>query len=361
MSLSFLRSRRALLVLVPILGFACGGFHGDAPPFVGGVGGGGFGEGGSFGSGFGGDTATSTGVGPPPMDVCPVGGLQPSACTPTDAACNPKTSLCAAEIDQSSASLFGLRVAQLTIQRPAALTVGIVKTIIEGAALPDRPECNLDGGGTFSWLLRFDTTSADLTIGAAKPLAAPGQSYQFIDEMVPTGSVSFHVAPVTVQSTIAATCAFTSTAGDLVLPVYLDAAAADPILLPLHRLALHDGVISADNGCIGRLNVDGFGCTPDDGHQPFVDGASFDAFFDLEEADTVVVSAIARSLCVVLSGNAAGFGDGAQPVSRCKRGATGNILFKGDWCAATDSPSTPGCADALRFSGTLAASGAAIQ
>ena len=83
-------------------------------------------------------------------------------------------------------------------------------------------------------------------------------------------------------------------------------------------------------------------------------------FFVLAEADTVDVPVLGSSLCVLLSGDAQGFGDGGTPVAHCKRDAAGKILFKGDWCAATDAPSTPGCEDALRFSARFAAQGATI-
>jgi hypothetical protein len=47
-------------------------------------------------------------------------------------------------------------------------------------------------------------------------------------------------------------------------------------------------------------------------------------------------------------------------VARCKRNAQNQILFKGDLCSM-GGPATPACADALRFAGTLAASGVKIQ
>ena len=92
----------------------------------------------------------------------------------------------------------------------------------------------------------------------------------------------------------------------------------------------------------------------------FVDGAGVTGFFVLEEADTVEVPMLGRTLCVLLSGPAAGYSDGATPVAHCKRDASGNILFKGDWCAETNMTATPACEDALRFSAQFAAVGAKI-
>jgi hypothetical protein len=302
---------------------------------------------------------------PPPMDVCPTGTLSQFApCTPMNAACN-VSSLCMASIDQSSAKVFGLRMAQLDVSLPAAFTTSPLAPMVESSILPDDTACDLLGTGTFSWLLQFNPTAGTLVTGGARPVADPTAGYSFDDETIASGSTSFHVASVTLSAEETPECAFSSSAADLVMPVFLDAAGASVMLLPLHQVGFDSGRISADNGCIGQYNAMGLdmanNCQPDGATRSFVDGASVSGFFVLEEADTVDVAMLGESLCVLLSGDAQSFGDGGTPIERCKRDASGNILFKGDWCEATNGKATPGCEDSLRFSAQFAAQGATIQ
>ena len=48
-------------------------------------------------------------------------------------------------------------------------------------------------------------------------------------------------------------------------------------------------------------------------------------------------------------------------VQACARGAGNAIVAQGNWCSKTDAPAFAGCADAMRFAGTFAASGTAIH
>ena len=45
----------------------------------------------------------------------------------------------------------------------------------------------------------------------------------------------------------------------------------------------------------------------------------------------------------------------------CKRGSDGTIAFQGDWSSKTNAPTVAGCADAVRFAGSFAASGTRIN
>jgi hypothetical protein len=302
---------------------------------------------------------------PPPANVCPMGSLSSfDLCTPTDPSCN-VSSLCMAPIDQSSATVFGLRMAQLDVSLPTSFSTIAVQPSVASAILPDDAACNLEGNGTFSWLLQFDPAAGTLVTGGARPVADPTLGYSFDDETIASGSASFHVASVTLSAEETPECAFSSSAADLVMPVFLDAMGVNVMLLPLHQLGFDSGRISADNGCIGQYNAAGLAeaseCQPTGTIPSFIDGASVSAFFVLEEADTVEVAQLGQSLCVLLSGDAQGFGDGGSPIERCKRDASGEILFKGDWCAATNAKATPGCEDSLRFTAQFAAQGATIQ
>jgi hypothetical protein len=317
------------------------------------VGAGGFGGGGAGGGGSG---------NPPPMDVCPTGPLPSTPCSPS--ACN-TGSLCLSSLDQSSATVFGLRMAQLTLELPTALTEGATAQVLSSAMLPALPTCNVDGTGTFSWLLRFDTGAGTLTTGGARPVADPSAGYAFDEEtIVADATTSFQVAPVLLTSTVTPECAFASTAADVVMPAFLDPMGATSLLLPLHQVTFTNGRVSADNGCIGEYNASGLdpqnACQPDGMTPAFLDGANVSAFITLEEADHVIVTALSESLCVLLSGDPSTFGAPSGTVLRCTRAASGDILFKGDWCAATNEKATPGCEDAMRFSGAFAAIGVKI-
>ncbi len=310
-------------------------------------------------------TATATaGTGmPPPTDVCPVGPLPGSPCSPGSPACGPG-SLCLSNVDQSTATVFGLRMAQLDLTLPAAFTHGALPGLLATSMLPDDAACNLDGMGTFSWLLRFDTVGGTLTTGAAPAMTDPAAGFAFDDETIPSGSTSFHVAPAMLTAGVSPECAFTSSAGDVVLPVFADTSGSVALLLPLHQVAFTNGRLSADNGCIGRYDPQALdpstGCKPNDPHPAFVDGADVAGFIVLEEADTVAVPPLDESLCALLADDP-GYVSPSNSGAVCKRAASGDILFKGDWCAATNAQATPGCADAVRFSGSFAAIGVKMQ
>jgi hypothetical protein len=72
----------------------------------------------------------------------------------------------------------------------------------------------------------------------------------------------------------------------------------------------------------------------------------------LTAPDTVLVDAVGQSLCVILSGDAATYGDAGTP-AKCKR-TSGKINFQGDWCAATNNMA---CTDSARLSASFSASG----
>jgi hypothetical protein len=267
-------------------------------------------------------------------------------------------------VDQSASTTLNFRMADLKFTAPSAFTTGIVAQVFQGNTQPNDPACNLQGTATLSWLLRFDTTAGTLTTGGAKPAMSSSGPYTFDDEMVTQGGAFFHIVPVTLSAPVSG-CGFNSTAGDVILPIFLDAAGTQAVLLPLHALRFSNGQMSADHGCIGRYNSAGLdpasACLPDSLHPSFLPGASLDAFVTLEEADTVIISALQETLCVLLSGNAQTYGDGGQPVNRCKRDPSGKIVYQGDWCSVTNQAATPTCADAARLAATFAAQAVQIQ
>jgi hypothetical protein len=306
------------------------------------------GTGGSLGTGAGGaggNPSTADG------DVCP------STCP--EAA----SSTCLELVDNSGASQFTLRMADLLIKAPPSLKKGLVQGVLRNGVTMNFPSCYLDGGGTFSWLLRFDTVSGKLTTGGARPVDDPTKGYSFVDETLVQGGKSFKIAPFSASAPIQGG-AFAITAGhDLILPVYLDILATKAVLLPLRDVKL-TGTLSPHNNCVGKLNPkfleQSMSCWPDTMSPAFLgadgtidsDGA-IDAYLLLEDADAVDVEAVGQSLCVILSGDAGTYGDGASPIARCKRDAGMKILFQGDWCGASNDAS---CTDAVRFAAGFSAS-----
>lgn len=306
-----------------------------------------------------GSLSSSSGFVGPCADPAPVG-LPPSACTPSAPSCGAQQSRCLATTHAYGAPTFGLRIAHIALTAPKALTQGVVKSVFDSSTAPNQTACNLEGSATFNWLLRFDTAAGTLTTGAARPVI-PGASYAFIDETLQLGGSAFPVAPVVLSAPLGASCGVDSTAGDVLLPFFQDAAATTFTLFPLRALRFFDTQVTPDHDCIGAYDAAHLSpanaCLPDDQHPAFVDGGSFAAFISLEAADAVFVPPLAQSLCVLLSGAASAFGENGK----CKRDANGAIVLQGDWCSATDQPATAGCADAMRFAGSFAASGVAIQ
>jgi hypothetical protein len=194
---------------------------------------------------------------------------------------------------------------------------------------------------------------------------SPAGPYTFDDEMVQQGANVVHVQPVTLMAPLSTTCTFDSTPGDVIMPIFLDAMGTSSVLLPLHSLRLHAGTVSADHGCIGRFNAEGLdpanNCVGDATHPEFTTGASADGYILLEEADKIVISALAETLCVLLSGNASMYGVQQGSTVVCKRDTQNKIVFQGDWCAATNQAATSSCADSLAMSAKFAAQAVQIN
>jgi hypothetical protein len=309
-------------------------------------------------------SSASTGSGGP---VCsdPNAGLPNVPCTPADPSCLSQTSECLAVLDNAGAAAFGLRIAQVSFTKPTAFTVGLVKGAIASAILPSRPVCNLNGGGTFSWLLSYDSVAGTLKTGGALPGVNPPMGYTFADQIVQQGNVQLHVQPVTLTAPIDMACGVADTnSADVILPVYLDAMGANVIYMPLRKLRFAGVTVSGDHDCIGKYNAAGLdpanACIADAAHPTYLDGGQAIALINLEDADAIPITAIGQTLCVLLSQNSAMYGDGAVPINHCKR-QNGKIVFPGDWCTSNNMPAAGGCSDAVLFSGTFSASGVKIN
>jgi hypothetical protein len=262
-------------------------------------------------------------------------------------------------------------MAELDLTAPAALTTGIVKTTVQGNVTPNDKPCNLDGAATFSWLMEFDTTAGTLKTGGAKPVTDPTMGYAFDDEMITQGPTTFHITPITYNVKPDATGKFSVTTGqNLIVPIFLNATGSSVVLLPLRQARLTMGTLSASQNCIGSYNASTLdpanSCQPQTGMPQFTDGASLDGYITLKDSDTVIVSALNESLCVLLSGDATTYGmTNAAGVTVCKTDANGNPTFQGNWCDGgttppTNTAATATCADSVSLGANFAASSVLI-
>jgi hypothetical protein len=277
-------------------------------------------------------------------------------CCPA-ASCTAADKECIGLVDNKGKPSFGLRMAQLDITKPDALTSGIVAQIVGGAVIANNVACNLNGTATFNWLLQVDTAAQTIKTGGAKPVADMTKGYDFVNEPV----AGIPVAPITFNAKIEASGAFTITTGqDLVVPIYLDKDAKSVVVLPLKQAKFDSGTISASQNCIGHYNAEGL--KPEDsciGPDEFVTAASLSGMITLEDADTVTVTSLNQSLCVLLSGSASTYGEkNTAGVTVCKRNADGKIIFEGDSCYDV---TTPGCKDSVALTASFAASSVLIN
>lgn len=305
------------------------------------------GSGNTGGDGGGGTTTNSN-------TTTTTGGTCTDPCCPA-ASCKAVDKECIGLVDNAGQAKFGLRMSELTVDKPGALSTGIVATIVGGAVALSSPECNLSGSGTFSWLLEFDTAAGKLKTGGAKPVADPASGFSFVDEMLGGKQVS----PITFDVTPDASGNFSVTTGqDIVVPIFLDAAATQYVLLPLKQAKLTMGTLSASQNCIGHYNSEGLDplnvCLPDDQNKAFVAGASLGGLITLEDADTVEIASLNETLCVLLANNMGVAGPNGIKV--CERDAGNKITFQGDACEAGGA-----CGDSVALSAKFAASSVKIN
>jgi len=288
-------------------------------------------------------------------------GTTPEAsCEQTNPLCTAVESECVALFDNRERTKFGLRMAQLTITKPDILAGPAIGKVVSDAVRMNLQQCRLNGTGTFSWLIEFDTMTGTARTGGALPQADPTKGYCFVDTTVGAFPIQAIEVPAPITDG-----RFDADVGDLIVPIYLGAdPGGTPITLPLHQAKLSDGTVTADNNCIGRYNAEGLDpdnlCLADDVNPTFINGAKLTAFITIEEADSVEVEDLGQSLCVILSGDANTYGDGGDPISHCLRDAGGAINLKGDWCAATNSAATASCQDAFQLGAEFAASAVEI-
>jgi len=293
------------------------------------------------------------------------GGSTDTDCAPA-IGCPAVQSDCIAFEDNAGKDTFTLRISDLTVTAPTALTDPTVSLLLSTGITMNYPSCTSADGfpfftkdGTFNWLLQFDKTGMMLTTGGAAVETDPTKGYCFLQDTIS----GFDVAPLVTGIDLAADGTFSVTApADVTVPVFTDKTdLTKVILLPLHSVRIFDGTISADNNCIGTLNPDldpGNLCLPTTDTPGFVAGAKLEGYITLEEADTVLIAQLSNSsLCRLISG---------ETGTTCSRDANNKIVFQGDWCAGTaegdpGKPADATCADAVKLSAGFAASGVKLR
>ncbi len=283
-----------------------------------------------------------------------------ASCAPTDPGCVALDvkSDCLGLIDNAGKNHFALRMSQLSVTAPTALTTPTVKKVVGDGVNINLPKCNIPGKGTFSLMVDFDIDKGTLRAGGAAPELNPADGYCFIDD------AAHGVKAVDVKATFGADLTFSSDAiPKIVLPVYVDANAQSAVFLPVTSAKLTNGKFSADHNCIGSFNAQGLepinSCLPDPeaGIDFFINDATLTGHITIEEADSVNVDLLGQSLCVLLSGDPTKYADGGTP-KKCKRTA-GKVDLEGDWCSATNSAG--GCKDSFQLKAELAASSAKFR
>jgi len=266
---------------------------------------------------------------------------------------------CVALTDNSGKDQFALRLSQLSVTAPQVLTTPLVASIVSDGVTLNLEECNIKGGmGTFNMLTIFDKTADTLTLAGAFPEQNPADGYCIVND--PANEVE----PITVKANLMPDGSFSTDSIDrIVVPIFLDLSGnlSSAVFLPLREGRITAGQLSDDQNCVGRFAVETlkpqFECVADPEY--FETAASLEGYITIEDADAVVVDQLSQSLCVLLSGDVATYGDGGDPIERCARDTNGDIVLTGDWCSTTNSAG--GCQDAFRLEATVASSAVTVR
>ncbi len=289
------------------------------------------------------------------------------ACFPTDPTCGLSGSPCLAMTDNSASTskMIGWRYSMITVQAPESLKS--LQTLILDKKVPYTLDaCYQYGNGQISWLMAYDTSGAtpELLVGSGPPIPAgtdPRLGTCFVDR----NDGTFDIKPVRVPVTVAADGTVTGTPLDfVVLPVYLNNEGTTSVDLPIHQLGFNDTKLSADKNCVGSFMGDTLdpisNCAPQTGKPGWNKGGTLAGYITVDDSDSVFVTDIGSSLCVVLSGDPLTYGDGVVGNQHCKKTA-GHPTIRGDWDAATNKAVTAGTGDAFHLVVDFAASAITIK
>jgi hypothetical protein len=297
----------------------------------------------------------------PGSTACPTCGQ-----CPIDASVCGDPSTCLPLADNSKKSVYDFRLRKLFITEPPTLASVVVQTTVIDTGIDlAAPQCgDISGTGAFNWLLRVDPTGATVLTGGAPPSPDPfSVGYCFYNYQIDGLTVS----PSMVSASFDGGTFTTSPIPLLNVPVFLhpDAGAANPanvIILPLRQAVLQQTSITNNDNCIGSFNAVALAgnCVVNDPSScsKWLTAGALGAYMTLEDADSVPLSILPSTLCVLLTGM-----HGTSPndagINTCPRNTDGSISAKGDYCSTTQSAG--GCADSFWLSATFAASAVTIN
>ncbi|MEB2312941.1 MAG: hypothetical protein OZ921_07240 [Sorangiineae bacterium] len=305
------------------------------------------------------------------------GGL--TDCVPTAAECygpegaSGPGAACLAKADNTGATKLQFRMSQLELSAPAVLSSPFMQdAIITKKTTLAEPTCFQNGDAQFNTLFELDTATKTLTVGGGVPQAligpaAGGTCYaEFTDpdskiEIGPT-STSYTEDGGKFTAIFDAGSKATPPKPDLVLPIYLEDKLDQYVLLPLHEVSL-EATLSESNNCIGAFDgktlSPSLSCVPPQGEFAWTNGGQYSAYVTVAESDTVMITSLGYSLCVLLSGDVKNW-KGTDGTCKTSDGyAAKGGLPTGDWCAATNSAG--GCQDAYHLETKFAASAIKID
>jgi hypothetical protein len=282
-----------------------------------------------------------------------------SGCTPTDASCyiggpTGPGAECMAKADFAGADVTSLRMSAHQVASPAALAAPFVQdAIITKRSTLNEPACNMNGSGTFNFLMQLDTAQKQVTIGGGVPQGLVGPAtggtcwVEFTDAQSQL-SVKRETATYTEKADGSLEAAFDS----FVMPIYLEENTTPDsyVLVPLHSITF-TAKLSADKDCVGRYAADrlspGALCQPAQGEFAWDTAGRYEGYITVEEADKVMVVTLGETLCVVLTGDPSKWKGTAKDCASSTGFSTTGALPKGDWCSTTNSAG--GCQDSWKL------------
>jgi hypothetical protein len=209
-----------------------------------------------------------------------------------------------------------------------------------------------NGTGTFNWLLSVNKTANTLTTGGAPLSADPfTNGYCFVNDTYGGIAVAPVTGPITFTgNTFSSASPLTSV---LNIPIFVSGSPT-PIILPIRGGALNDVTISSDNDCIGSFNATALDnkCSTDPTTCAlWKTNGALGGYITLKDADTVNISLLGESLCVLLTGT------GAMKTAAGQCPA--NAFTMGNYCSSPPGPG--GCNDSYWLAATFSASAVNIN
>jgi hypothetical protein len=266
--------------------------------------------------------------------------------------------------DNTGKTTDDLRLRKLNVTAPPALALGFIQAGVIDQGVNLKNYCGEGGDGSFSWLVRFNPSTGQLTTGGAPPTDDPfNVGYCFVNATLS----NIQVTPVTVTMTKGSDGTWSS---DIIpklnVPIYVHGDPSNVVVLPLTKSKVQGVTLSTDGNCIGSYNPNGVTNPQPNGQcldqdpsscQRWHTAGSLGGYITLKEAEGVYVADLSKTLCVLLTQGSATTNGGKN----CATDAQGNVTAKGDFCSTTDSAATPTCADSFWLAATFAASSALIN